>query len=173
MQDSLEKAKELVMDAWLKLWDAAESYVGVAANDPVASRRAFRAWFFTLLKNHRNDQLKLSATKKLRDVTLVELNEADMRHSIEDNNAIESVSEKLEACGIENLFGCLSNKEASVLREYLLALGTEIITKQLPTGECDAIAHRLGTTKEAVRQLKSRAIRKIRAKYESLMEQPQ
>ncbi|MFL0805560.1 MAG: sigma-70 family RNA polymerase sigma factor [Agarilytica sp.] len=156
--------EEHLMDTWKKVYDSADSYQGAETNDPDLSRKVFRAWVGTIFNNLILDWLELARNKKLQEYTHQEISGYEEKSGQLVQVALDSESREN---GEGNIFSCLSEKEADVMRELLLYLGTELTKTNLPHGAMGDIAKRLNTQPENVRQLKARAIKKIKAKYET------
>lgn len=161
---SEEFIQDLVMDTWKKIYDHAESYNGSTPNEATLSRRTFRAWAGRILRNHLRDWLKAKRNRGIVQSINLCFEEHYGQNELPDSNN-DTFTEKLEESSADSLFSCLTEKEADVMRELLLHLGTGILTSALPHGAIEQIAEEMDTTAENIRQLKSRAIRKIKRKY--------
>lgn len=164
--DPTAQAEDIVSATWVKLIDKAATYELCDDSDTEASRKHFMAWFFTIMKHLILDeedrhQRKGEARTLLRGV--------DMDAALEELDApLGSDPEPLDIEPLHPLLDTLSEKEMDVLRLIVLELGLNCLTGRMPNGLMAGVAQQMDTTIINVRQLKSRAIKKIKARYEEV-----
>ena len=78
------------------------------------------------------------------------------RHEIEDGNALEYIKKNEIKTAIRLLMGCLTDREQAVLNYYFGLSGDEEMT-------LEEIGKKLGLTKERIRQIKEKSLKKLRA----------
>ncbi len=166
-KDPVQQAGDIVAAVWVKLKDKAHSYEPCENDDADKSCSHFRAWFFSVMKNLVIDIEKKHGRHGEPRTVLSEVEEVVLQEVTSEPDV-----EEVDHLGVEPVYPLLaglSDKEITVMRLLVLELGLGCVSGRLPNGVCAEIAEIVGTKEVNIRQIKKRAIQKIKNKYAELI----
>jgi len=147
--------EDLAADTMLRVWDrGAATYRRCETTDPETARLRVRAWLSRIAHN--------IAVNRLRCRTLQEIDLTDFEWSriTEPAERVPSeVSDRLRAA----METALTDRERQVLRVVAMYADPRQPGRHLPEDALSDLERGLGTTRENIRQIKTRALSKLKA----------
>jgi RNA polymerase sigma factor (sigma-70 family) len=164
-----DTTKYLVGDTFLRVYEKAGTFRPSEASDPDQRRRELKAWLVTIAANRL-----FSSFRAYKGAQEVQLTDEEWAQLDEDTcGGVSAESEPLEHRLVREAFEQLNDKQKLVVEATLDSFKVEPSRKQqrLSNEVSKALADKLGTTPEDVRQIRRRAYRKMREYVQARLQQ--
>ncbi len=153
-----DRVRDAVQDGFLKCYKGAGNFDRADCCEPPVQQRKVRAWLGRIIENLIRDffrgqpQVAFVDSEDLDDLTPGSLAEADQPEVPADK--------RLQL--LENGLSLLSEEEQTVLRATMLWWRAGARQQRMPSSAMSHLTTQLGTTADNVRQIRSRAMKKLR-----------
>lgn len=155
----LDRVPDAVSDTFLRAYEKASTFslVGVA---PDAQTRAVRGWLTRINENIVRDYFRNAPMVDFVAEETLEAGEAAQKN--EDGRSMPGTSLSGHATLIELGLGTLSEREQRVLRETVFWYVDGAQQQRMPHAAMTRLATELGVTPSNIRQIRTRALGKLR-----------
>jgi RNA polymerase sigma factor (sigma-70 family) len=153
---------DLVQDTFIRAFERASTFKGRNLVDKVEERRWARAWLGKIANNIMMDWLR-----KKRGVLLLDYDDDCIRWEVEQNKMLAGLPKSPRLGLLQEALERLSEKEQTILRLAALNYVPGDEQLRIPRDELEEIARTYNVSKVTIRQIKRRAIEKIKQYVES------
>jgi RNA polymerase sigma factor (sigma-70 family) len=149
--------RDAVQDGFIRMYDGARNFDCLESCDPARQQRKVRAWLGRIIENVIRDRFRGQP-----QVTFVDAGDLeDFGNSTPDDNG-EGVPQDERLRLVEAAFSHLSEEEQTVLRATMFWWRPDARQQRMPNLAMHRLTDQLSTTAANVRQIRSRAMKKLR-----------
>ena len=149
------RIEEIVHDTFIRAYERAGTYTASGDSDEITARRRVRAWLGRISENIVHDLFR-------HEPALVLLDEITEDLAAPEVGVSDDCPPTAELARLEAAFDNLSDREQEVLRTTSFWIKPEQRQQRLPNSVMAKLAASLNTTPENIRQIRARAMSKLR-----------
>ena len=149
---------DLVQETFFRAYQKADTFKDQGAHDPIRISRLVRAWLGKIAENIKNEWYRSDSVN--RDV-IYDSENIETVPAIEKSDVNHENPSEIERLFFE-AFDFLSDRERDVLRSYWNYFDPRKVHNRLPNVVVNELSIRWETTSENIRQIKSRAEKKVK-----------
>lgn len=153
-----DRVRDAVQDGFLKSYAGAKNFDRTECCEPIAQQRRARAWMGRIIQNVIRDYFRGQP-----QVTFVDSEDLEaLGGAVPDcaNQSEAPENEKLRS--VESGLSLLSEEEQAVLRATMFWWRPGARQQRMPNAAMQRLTAQLGTTADNVRQIRSRAMRRLK-----------
>jgi RNA polymerase sigma factor (sigma-70 family) len=153
-----DRVRDAVQDGFVKSFAGAKNFDRTECCEPIVQQRKVRAWLGRIIENVIRDSFRGQP-----QVTFVDSEDLeDLGGSVPDAIDQIGVPENERLRLLESGLSLLSDEEQAVLRATMFWWRSGVRQQRMPNSAMQRLAVQLGTTSDNVRQIRSRAMKKLK-----------
>ncbi len=165
LMDDGEKS-DLVQETFIKAYEKAHTFRGMALDDVIQERKLARAWLGKIARNILIDWLR-----KKKGALLLSYDDEKIKYEAERQRTIGGFPKSSEHYLVQEALEQLTEKERQILRLAALKYTPGDRELRIPASDLGELAKTYNVSKDSIRQTKKRAKEKVRMYLESRFQQ--